>query len=268
MTGRLLAPHLVSSSLRGASVIITRPAGASATMAHRVRKLGGVPVLLPGMALRAAQSMEAARAALVAAKRAGIAVFTSPAAVKFAWKVHPTLRFALRVGVCAVGSGTARALHARGVGNVLVPAGSQDSTGLLAEPALHGVRGQCIAVIGAPGGRDLLVPTLTRRGAKVQRIDVYRRVPPRWTRRHLAALEVAAKPWLLLLSSAEALAQLATALPPGLVLALREAECIVSSERLATLATQHGFRRVHVARSALATDLLDAAAQSLARHRL
>jgi uroporphyrinogen-III synthase len=53
-----------------------------------------------------------------------------------------------------------------------------------------------------------------------------------------------------------------------LILALRRAECVVSSARLAALAAQHGFARVHLARSALPEDLLAAAAAALARHRL
>jgi uroporphyrinogen-III synthase len=266
MPARLVASALIASPLRGSSVIVTRPTGSSAAVTRRVRTLGGEPISLPGMALRAIEQVHAARAALRTAARGEVVVFSSPAAVRFAWQLLPAMRFARRVCVAAVGAGTARALRARGVSDVQVPVGTQDSSGLLAE--LRGVRGRHIAVIGAPGGRDLLAPTLARRGAHVQRIDVYRRVPPRWTRRHLAALEVAAKPWLLLVSSAEALGQLATGLPPGLVLALRDAECIVSSERLAGLAAQHGFRHVHVAVSALTADLLDAAAQALARHRL
>ena len=254
-------------SLLGASVIVTRPAGTTASFAKAIRFCHGNPVLLPGLALRAAQSEDVATV-LRSAKAADLAIFTSPAAVKYAWRLLPSLRFAQRVCIAAVGAGTARALRARGVNEVVIPQGTQDSSGLLQESALRGVRGKFVAVIGAPGGRDLLVPTLKRRGAKVLRVDVYERTAPRWTRRHFAALEIAPKPWLLLISSAEAMAHLATALPPGLVLALRRAECVVSSARLAGLAIDHGFARVHVARSALAADLLAAAGAALSQHRL
>src|SRR3569623_1013530 len=217
-------------SLLGASVIVTRPAGTAAGLARGIRRCQGSPVLLPGLALRAATGEEVLPA-IRAARSAELVIFTSPAAVRFAWRLLPALRFAKRVRIAAVGAGTARALRARGVEDVVVPQGAQDSAGLLQEAALCGVRGQSVAVIGAPGGRDLLVPALKRRGARVRRVDVYERTAPRWTRRHFAALEIAPKPWLLLISSAEAMAHLATALPPGLVLALRRAECVVSSAR-------------------------------------
>jgi len=253
--------------LRGASVILTRPAGGAAALAAAVRRAGGVPVLLPGLSLSSAEDAAVVRAQLRSAQRADLVLFTSPAAVRFAWRLAPTLAFARRVQVGAVGAGTAAALARRGTAVALVP-DQPDSAGLLALPALACVRDRRIAVIGAPGGRNLLVPGLRRRGATVERIDVYRRRAPRWTRHHLAALDAAPSPWLLLVSSAEALDHIATALPPGLAPALRRAETVVSSARLAGRAHEHGFERVHLARSALGHDLIAAATAALARHRL
>src|SRR5689334_18433677 len=109
MPARLVASAVIASPLRGSSVIVTRPAGSSAGMARRVRALGGVPVNLPGTALRATEHIDETRAALRAATRGDIVVFTSPAAARFAWVILPMLRFARRVCVCAVGAGTARA---------------------------------------------------------------------------------------------------------------------------------------------------------------
>lgn len=258
----------LAAPLRGASVVVTRPAGTAASLARRVRALGGEAVVLPGLALRAADDAQAVRAALNEARRADIAIFISPAAVRYAWRFAPTLAFARRTLVCTVGTATARALHRRGVADVLTPASTQDADGLLALPQLARVRGLTVALIGAPGGRDTLRTTLRRRGAALARIDVYRRTAPRWTRRHYAALDASPRPRLLLVSSAEALANLATGLPAGLVLALRDAETVVSSERLAILAREHGFSRVHRASSAVTGDMLAAAVRALSRHRL
>lgn len=254
--------------LRGASVILTRPAGGAAALTAAVRRAGGAPVSLPGLSLRAADDSAAVRPRLRSAARAAdVALFTSPAAVRFAWRLEPELRFARNVRVGAVGAGTARTLVRYGAEVAFVPE-QADSAGLLALSALADVRGREVAVIGAPGGRDLLVPTLRQRGARVDRIDVYRRAAPRWSSRHLDALAAAASPRLLLVSSADALGHLATALPPVLAAALRRSETVVSSARLAALAHELGFEHVHLARSALTADLIAAAAVALARHRL
>lgn len=258
----------LSSALRGAGVIITRPSGTAAGLHRRLRGLGAETVALPCQRLCAADDAAQARRVLRAALRGDGLVFVSPAAVRFAWRLLPGLRLPRRLRVGAVGRATAAALRRRGVAEVVVPQTRQDSEGLLAEPALKQLRGQHWAVVGAAGGRDLLARTLRRRGAAVGFVAVYARARPRWTRLHYARIETAPRPLIVLVSSAESLAHLATALPAGLVLALRAAELVVSSARLAALAREHGFTRIHVAASALPADLAAAATGALARHRL
>jgi len=253
--------------LAGASVVLTRPAGSSRALRRRVLTLGGEALELPGLSLRIAADPEAARAALRATRGADVVVFSSPAAVRFAFALWPGLRIARRVRVCAIGAATARALRRRGLPEVSHPV-RQDSEGLLALPEFIGVRGKRVALIGAPGGRDLLPQALRTRGARLERVYVYERCLPRFTPRRLAALECAAPPLVILLSSAEALANLHVVLPPALFLRLREAELVVSSARLAAVAHTHGFVNVHVAASPQPADLVAAAQIALARHRL
>jgi uroporphyrinogen-III synthase len=254
--------------LHGAGVIVTRPAGTAVALLRRLRRDGAETMTLPGLSLRAAADADAARAGLRAALRGDGMVFISPAAVRFAWQLLPQLRLPRRLRVCAVGAATARALQRRGAAQVLAPSGSQDSEGLLAEAALRGLRGQSWAIVSADSGRDTLPAGLRRRGAAVSLVEVYRRVAPRWSRLHYARLETLARPLIVLVSSAQVLGNLATGLPAGLVLALRAAELVVSSTRLAALAREHGFTRIHVAESALPADLAAGALQALAKHRL
>lgn len=257
-----------SGYLAGASVIVTRPAASAAPLRRRIRALGGVPIGLPGSVLRAAPDRAAVCAALAAARDADIAIFVSPAAVKFAFDARPKLRFSHATRVCAVGAATARALHRRGIRAVAWPRGRQDSEGLLALPELQSLRGRRVVLIGAPGGRKLLAQTLRARRARLTRIDAYRRVAPRYSARQLAALESAAMPLLLLVSSAEALANLRAALSLHLFARLAAGDIVVSSERLAALARASLFANVHVAKGPAPADLLNAASAVLARHRL
>ena len=261
---------LIESSrpLAGAGVIVTRPAASAGALRRRIRALGGEPVGLPGSVLRAAPDRAAIRAALMAARDADVAIFVSPAAVKFAYAALPKMRFSRTTRVCAVGAATARALQRRGIRNVTWPRERQDSEGLLALPQLGNLRARRVALVGAPGGRELLAQTLRARRARLARIDVYRREAPRFSARRLAALEQAPAPWLLLVSSAEALANLRVALPLRLFARLAAGDIVVSSERLAKLARASLFANVHVARGPAPADLLNAARVALARHRL
>jgi uroporphyrinogen-III synthase len=166
-----------------------------------------------------------------------------------------------------MGAATARALQRRGVRDVLHPS-RQDSEGLLLLPAFARLRGRRVALVGAAGGRELLPQTLTKRGARVERVYVYERVPPRFPARRLAALAELPSPLVTLATSADALANLRAALPQPLCARLCAGELVVSSARLAAAARAQGFANVHVAASPAPRDLVDAAQFALARHRL
>lgn len=253
-----MSPTRVQASLplAGRVVVITRPAGTAAPLARQVRRHGGEPLALPGLSLRGVDDARAAAVALREALRDELLVFTSPAAVRFAARLAP-LR--TRATVLAVGQGTARALHRHGI-TALAPE-RQDSEGLLAHPSLRDLRGRRVALIGAPGGRGLLREQLAARGAALRELHVYRRVAPRLSRRHVAAVEALPRSARVLLSSAEALDNLRAQLPPHAWDRLRTALAVASSERLAEAARTAGFARVRVAVSALAADLLAEAAR-------
>lgn len=241
--------------LAGTLVAITRPVGTGAGLAGRVRALGGTPLLLPGASLRAPCDANAARAALRTAMACHIAIFTSPAAVRFARRL---LALRGRARVLAPGTATLRALRRAGCANARAPA-REDSEGLLALPLLGNVHGKRIGIVGAAGGRGLLDRELAARGATLVHACVYRRLPARLDRRHTDALRPAARePLYVLLSSAQALTNILDGLPDTARRRLLEGAAVVSSARLAAASRRAGFTRVLRAGSAHAADLLGA----------
>lgn len=259
--------HTDGQPLAGATVVVTRPAGTARALRRRVLALGGRAVGLPGLSLRAPLDVDAARADLGAARGADDWIFTSPAAVRFAFGLLPELRIPRRARVFAVGQGSARALARHSLA-AIAPHVHQDADGLLALDALAAIRGHSIALVTAPGGRGVIGPELERRGARLHTVHVYRRAPPRLTRQHFRALDAAASPLFTLLSSGEALAHLVAAVPAESLARLRRETLVVSSARLRSIARRHGFTTIVLARSALPADLLEASATALARHRL
>lgn len=253
--------------LTGATLVVTRPADSARELIAPARAMGADTVALPGLALRISRRPTTALAQLRAAEDADICLFSSPASVRFAFRLLPTLSLGQRGRICAIGNASARALARHGI-RAIVPQERSDSEGLLALPELADVRGQRIAIVGAAGGRDLIAPTLRERGATVDEIHVYERVPPRLTQQHFDALRRADDPLIMLVSSAQALTHLVARLPPPLLARLHRQTLIVSSERLADIASSHGFGNITRARSALVDDLLEAAARALAHHRL
>lgn len=254
MTARSTTP--AEHALDGRTVVITRPAGTGSPLARRVRRMGGVPLLLPGLSLRAAEQTNDVADALRAALDDELLIYTSPAAVRFAAHLVP-LR--TRATVLAVGQGTARALARHGI-DASAPTTRQDSDGLLELAELSDVRERRVALIGAPGGRGVLRGELAARGAQLREVHVYRRGTPRWQRRQLDAVRQLPNDARVLLSSAEALENLQQGLPAEVFARLCQAVAVASSERIAEAARAVGFRRVVVAASALSDHLLAAAA--------
>ena len=140
-----------------------------------------------------------------------------------------------------------------------------DSEGLLDLPALREVRGRAVGLVTAPGGRGVIAATLRRRGARLLRADVYARVPVTPAAAAVQRLRTLRPAhWLLALSSGEALLGVLANLPADAIARLRGARVLAASERLATLAREHGFRDISVAADARPRSLLAVAARRAA----
>jgi len=166
----------VTEPLRGASVVITRPARQAAGLAQEIAALGGKPLVFPAIVILPPADAGALRAVQWELKHYDIAIFVSANAVEYgiadphAWPPH--------ILVLAPGPGTAAALASVGIGNVRIPATTMDSEGLLALPELMNVAGKRIAIFRGDGGRELLRSALEARGAAVVQVECYRRAKP------------------------------------------------------------------------------------------
>lgn len=199
------------------------------------------------------------RADLSAALAASRVVFTSPAAVRAAHALEPFAPVASQHW-CAVGAGTAAALHRAGVGTVQAPA-RMDSEGLLALPVLQEVAGCDVGLVTAPGGRGEIAPALQTRGARVLRADVYAREFVPLQASAIRQLREADAPLVVALSSGEALQRVMDALPNDLASTLRRIRVVAASERLRAVARDFGFAEIDVAAGPRPADLVEAAAR-------
>ncbi|QIL19568.1 uroporphyrinogen-III synthase [Thermomonas sp. HDW16] len=239
-------------------VLSLRPRGQHAALRVAARRYGAHTLALSPFAIDALDDAPT-RAALKQALRADVVLYTSPNAVATAALVQ-SLQARRGQRVLAVGSGTQRALRRHGV--VAQAPLRMDSEGLLAMPALADVTEQRIGLVTGAGGRNLLAPTLRRRGAEVLRADVYARVALSPTPQALEKLRIAlADPEhvLLPLSSSEALRQLLAELPASLRKPFSRIAIAAASARLADTAREAGFRRIAVATDARPASLLHAA---------
>jgi uroporphyrinogen-III synthase len=166
----------MAGPLRGAGVLITRPARQAAGFAQKIAAIGGSPVVFPAIVILPPH--DPAPLARVHAELApyDIAVFVSANAVEYG--ATDRTRWPSKLVAFAPGPGTADVLASIGIDNVRIPATTFDSEGLLALPELSDVAGRRVIVFRGEGGRELLVDTLRERGARVDTVACYRRAAP------------------------------------------------------------------------------------------
>jgi uroporphyrinogen-III synthase len=166
----------VSGSLRGAGVVITRPARQAAGLAREIAALGGQPLIFPAIAILPASDAAALRAVQRDLARYDIAIFVSANAVEYG--VGDPATWPARILTLAPGPGTAAALSAVGIRNVRTPVTTMDSEGLLALPELEAVASKRVVIFRGDSGRELLRSALEARGARVTQVECYRRARP------------------------------------------------------------------------------------------
>ncbi|MDP2787209.1 MAG: uroporphyrinogen-III synthase [Pseudomonadota bacterium] len=163
--------------LAGIGVLVTRPVEQAARLMARLQALDAMPLLFPALAIQASAHPQDLRAALAGVDRYDLHLFVSPTAVQFGLAALPSVQVK-NLRAAAIGNGTATALRAGGVENIVAPKGGADSEHLLALPQLAQLAGQRVLIFRGEGGRELIADTLRARGAEVDYAECYRRVCP------------------------------------------------------------------------------------------
>jgi uroporphyrinogen-III synthase len=210
-------------------VVVTRPAPDHEALCRTLSGRGFAVIHSPAVA-RVAEDDETCRLRLKSLRGCRSVIVISPYAAR---RVVACSGAALLhdVGFLTPGAGTGRILERAGL-RVDWPESGGTSEDLLAGPWLRDVSGRCVGIVGAPGGRRLLDDELARRGARVERIDVYRRVGLDPSRELLAAL-ASDRAMIVLVSSTGAFEALDQGVDEALRARWRSARFVVSSERVA-----------------------------------
>jgi uroporphyrinogen-III synthase len=148
------------------SVVVTRAVHQADELCDLISQAGAEAVRFPVTEIEAVDDSDAALVrSLETLDEADVAIFVSPNAATYGLSLLERWGRELpkRAIVLAVGPGTARQLHERGVSVSAVPQGKYDSEALLALPDLQDVAGRSILIIRGQAGRELLAEELARR---------------------------------------------------------------------------------------------------------
>jgi len=152
----------------------------------------------------------------------------------------------------AVGPSSAQPFTKLGINFITPP--KNHSEGLLLLEGLQDMTHKKVLILRGKGGRELLADTLKTRGATVQYAQLYERVALSFSDGELARLLSERQIHYALITSAEMAQQLASELAP--FNAALNLYLIVPSERIAKIATELGFEKVHVCGHLKAENLL------------
>lgn len=233
-------------------VLVTRPAGQGDALREGVARRGLSVHQLPLLVLEPLPQLPAAgRARVLALDEFQHIIFISGNAVRFGMEVIENFWPQLPVGLdwYAVGDGTARALAAFGI-QAQTPGADMTSEGLLALPGLRNCSGERVLLVKGEGGREALARELTARGARVETLACYRRVPPSLAPGEFAAAVSRWNIGLIMLSSGEGLANMLALLSPAETSKLQDVWLLLPSARVAETAAAAGFRHCLVAGNA------------------
>ena len=223
-------------ALAGLRVLVTRPRRQSAGLVALIEKCGGTAIRFPVIDILPVCEPRAARLSLASLDEFDLVIFVSPNAVEHGIALMDTKHGRqTRARLIAVGESTAAALEQAGFACVLRPAGSASSEALLALPELQddAVAASRILIVRGEGGRALLGDTLSKRGARVQYAEVYRRARPAPDGGELADRGRNGGIDTIVITSVQGLENLFALLGEGAAGWLKKVGYVVVSERLA-----------------------------------
>lgn len=247
------------TSLAGKRIWVTRPATQALALIALLETQEAHAVSLPLLEIAPPLDLVTLDDALMRLAQLDLAVFVSPSALdavfarlQGAWPSH--------VPVAVVGPGSVQRAREYGIADVIAPAEKFDSEGLLAEPRLAQLSGQRVMLFRGDGGRDILPQGLQDRGAQLEKIAAYRRLPPAFDAVQLGQ-QLAAGCDGVIVSSSEAAHYLFTRFGADHIQRLQSLLYFTPHPRIAAALAEHGATQL------VATDAGDAGiVTSLCRH--
>ena len=234
-------------------VIVTRPRAQAAAWVQALQGLGQSASALPLIDIAALNDPAPVRQAWRGLQGQALVMFVSANAVLHFFAAAPAgARWPATVLAGSTGPGTSKALCAAGVpeGLLVEPAADApafDSEALWARLSGHDWSGRHVLVVRGEEGRDWLAEALRARGAQVDFVAAYRRLPPALTAEEQALLQQsltdpAGHLWLF--SSSEAVGHLRSLAPAA---DWSRSAALASHPRIVQAARATGFGRVDLA---------------------
>ncbi len=262
---------MTQPDLSGIKILITRPLAQAEAWATELERLGATTVIQPFLAIEALNdksSTQATNNLLLRLDEYQKAIFVSQNAVDYGieWIDQFWPQLPIRLDFFAVGQSTAKHLENKlyylGV-SVEAPQHAMNSEALLALNSLKCIQGEKVIIFRGQGGREHLGKSLEARGALVDYCEVYQRILPEFIDREkiaelLAQAHDEKQITVISAHSGETLKNMCTALDQHELNWIQQQALLIPGERVATIATQLGFKQIITAENATHESMIEA----------
>ena len=226
------------------AVLVTRPDKRGEELVDMLNKTGIAAIHLPLFNIMAGRELNELPNKISQLRVGDIVFAVSKNAIKFAAETLKSVGIHWRndVQYFAVGQSSAEYFSAQSEQSVVYPFGQENSEGLLNLPALQQLGEKTVLILRGNGGRELFPEQAAIRGAKVDIVECYQRVPVEYNRIAQTDLCKRAGISTIVVTSAEILKALIEFVPVEEQAWLTSCQLVTVSRRIANLAIKCGWK--------------------------
>ena len=235
--------HAGSAPLDGIGVLVTRPEHQAEQLCRLIEQQGGSAFRFPVLEIADPVDPEPLLQVARRLEEFDYAVFISANAVNRTLEQILAVRaWPATLAIVVIGRSSAEAVHQFGLNADVCPEHKFNSEALLELPEMQMVRGKRFVIFRGDGGREFLAERLRERGAEVEYVQAYRRLQPHGDITGLLRSWRAGQIDIVLVNSAESLANLAAMIGERGKALLTSTRLLVASDRILPLARKLGFQ--------------------------
>lgn len=240
--------------LSGLTVLITRPSNQVDNMRRAIESAGAKVLLLPLIEINSlddVQDIQDLKDKVLQLDSYQSLIFVSTNAVSYGSETINNYwpQFPIGIDVIAVGPTTAEAVRDQLGCEVIQPSSGMTSEDVLRLAQLQDVNEKKVGIVRGQGGRELLADTLRERGANVDYLEAYSRLPVDYASADFCNRVQEAGVNVLTVSSGESLDRLTQLLADNINMK-QQLHLLVPSERVERQAKEAGYQQVHNASGA------------------
>ncbi len=230
-----------STPLKNVKVLVTRPLHQQENFKRLLLNDGAIPLSLASIKINLIKEIAETKKQLKSLNTFDYVVFVSPNAVNFAHKLQGLPWTSSTSKVVAIGNVTSKTLLNYGVATDLMPNEKYSSEAVLRAPEFQSIENLQVAIVSGDSGRTLLQDELSKRGAKVKTVVVYKSVAPKYSKETLYGVFNDSVPQIICITSNQGILNLVRIVDQDFREQLLTTPLIVNSKRCRDLSRELGF---------------------------